>query len=93
MSPIDMRNKGRDDGGESNQELSKAARPVAGPKIIAEHKVTDKDTLSGISLKYYGSAAEKLWKFIYDTNKAVIGAKPEALKPGMVLKIPEKPAD
>jgi nucleoid-associated protein YgaU len=77
--------------GLSNRELSKAAKPV--PKIIAEHKVTDKDTLSGIALKYYGSAAEKLWKYIYETNQAVIGAKPEALKPGMLLKIPEKPAE
>lgn len=93
MSPIDPRNKNmaRDDEGLSNRELSKME--AATPKIMAEHKVAEQETLSGIALKYYGSAAEKLWKLIYETNKAVIGAKPEMLKAGMVLKIPEKPGE
>jgi nucleoid-associated protein YgaU len=77
---------------ESHQDIYKGDK-AASPKIIAEYKVAEKDTLSSIALKYYGSAAENLWKYIYETNKAVIGAKPEMLKPGMVLKIPEKPKE
>lgn len=94
MSPMDSQKKGMSgDEGESNRELSKGARPVAAPvqKFIAEYKVVEKDTLSGIALKYYGTAAEKMWKHIYEANKAVIGAKPEMLNPGMILRIPEKP--
>lgn len=65
--------------------------PVAPPKVIAEHTVTEDDTLSGISLKYYGSAAKKWYMYIYETNKAVIGDSPNIIRPGIVLKILEKP--
>ena len=62
-------------------------------KIIAQHKVSDSDTLSHIALKYYGSAAEVYWRFIYEFNKEVIGERPNILRPGIVLNIPEKPQD
>jgi nucleoid-associated protein YgaU len=65
--------------------------PVAPPKVIAEHTVTDDDTLSGIALKYYGSAVKKWYMYIYETNKDVIGDNPNVIRPGIVLKILEKP--
>jgi nucleoid-associated protein YgaU len=61
------------------------------PKVIAEHTVVADDTLSGIALKYYGSAAKKWYMYIYDTNKAVIGDNPNVIRQGIVLKILEKP--
>jgi nucleoid-associated protein YgaU len=61
------------------------------PVVLAEHTVLDTDTLSGISLKYYGSAAKKWYMYIYETNKDVIGDNPNIIRPGIVLKILEKP--
>ena len=61
------------------------------PKVIAEHTVVAEDTLSGIALKYYGSAAKKWYMYIYETNKAVIGDSPNVIRQGIVLKILEKP--
>ena len=60
-------------------------------KFIAEHTVKEGDTLSGIALKYYGSASKEMWMSIYNANKAVIGDDPNRIKPGQVLKIPGKP--
>lgn len=60
-------------------------------KIIATHKVRDTDTLSGIALKYYGSAIRDYWMVIYETNKAVIGNNPGVIHPGTELNIPELP--
>ncbi len=67
--------------------------PVAAPqpKVIAEHTVGADDTLSGIALKYYGSAAKKWYMYIYETNKAVVGDNPNIIRPGIVLQILEKP--
>jgi len=60
-------------------------------KFIAEYTVEEGDTLSGIALKYYGSATKELWMVIYNANKTVIGDDPNLIKPGQALKIPEKP--
>ena len=62
-------------------------------KFIAEHKVTPDDTLSGLASHHYGNASRKHWMFIYNANKAVIGADPGVLKPGITIKIPELPAN
>lgn len=74
-------------------EISRPTPVVAPPqpKVIAEHTVVAEDTLSGIALKYYGSAAKKWYMYIYETNKAVIGDSPNVIRQGIVLKILEKP--
>ena len=64
---------------------------AAAVAIIAEHTVSNDDTLSGIALKYYKHATEPYWRFIYETNKAVIGDNPGILRPGIVLKIVNLP--
>lgn len=69
-------------------QQSISAKPV---KIIAEHTVVADETLSHISLKYYGSAVKEKWMVIYEANKAVIGDNPNRIRPGQVLKIPELP--
>ena len=61
------------------------------PKVIAEHTVVAGDTLSGIALKYYGSAEAKYYMYIYESNKAVVGDNPNIIRQGIVLKILEKP--
>ena len=49
----------------------------------------DGETLSGIALKYYGSAVKDKWMKIYELNKTLIGDNPGLIKPGQVLRIPE----
>ncbi len=71
-----------------------AAAAAAAPKFMAEYEVKGWDeTLSHVALKYYKNATRPYWMLIYEANKAVIGDNPNIIKPGMVLKIPELPAD
>jgi nucleoid-associated protein YgaU len=58
-------------------------------KIKTEHVVAEGETLSGLALKYYGSAAKEKWMAIYDLNKRVIGDDPNLIKPGQRLRIPD----
>lgn len=70
----------------------KEAQPEAkAPKNIAHHKVVAGDTLSGIALKYYGSAAKEKWMAIYEANKETIGDNPSLIRVGQKLNIPELP--
>ena len=66
-------------------------KEAAGPKIIAEHTLTSKETLSHLSLHYYGHATKPYWMVIYEANKDVIGDNPNRVRPGLVIKIPELP--
>ncbi|KAA3644861.1 MAG: hypothetical protein DWQ07_15780 [Chloroflexi bacterium] len=59
----------------------------------ATHTLTADETLSHLSLKYYGSATEPYWRLIYDANKATIGDNPNHVVPGIELRIPELPED
>lgn len=63
------------------------------PKYIAQHKVVSGDTMSGLALKYYGSAVRDKWMHIYEANKELIGDNPAFIKVGQVLNIPEPPKD
>jgi len=62
-------------------------------KVIAEHTVGDRDTLSHLALKYYGHATKPYWMVIYEANKDLIGKNPNRVKVGAKLKIPELPAE
>ena len=62
----------------------------AAVKFIADHTVAAGETLSQIALKYYKNSGREFWMKIYEANKAAIGDNPGMLKPGTVLKIPEK---
>lgn len=70
-----------------------AAREAAKPKFIAEHKISGDETLSHVALKHYGNATRPYWMVIYEANKNVIGGNPNIVRPGMVLNIPELPAE
>ncbi len=63
----------------------------AAPKILKKHKLTAEETLSHLSLKYYGHATREYWMVIYEANKAAIGANPAHVRVGMELIIPELP--
>jgi nucleoid-associated protein YgaU len=63
----------------------------AAPKILAKHKLTAEQTLSHLSLKYYGHATREYWMVIYEANKAAIGPNPAHVRVGMELIIPELP--
>jgi nucleoid-associated protein YgaU len=60
-------------------------------KFLTEHTITADETLSHISLKYYGHATEPYWRLIYEANKDVIGSNPNIVRPGTVIKIPVLP--
>ena len=47
--------------------------------------------MSGLALKYYGSAVREKWMHIYEANKELIGENPAFIKVGQVIKIPELP--
>lgn len=85
-----------------NVKFGKEPEPVADtirrgspiqPKmtIIAEHTVQSGETLSHLSLKYYGSAVKDKWMVIYEANKEIIGDNPNRVPLGSVLKIPKLP--
>ncbi len=91
MSPIE------NDKGEEGERLLSKKPEVGTPKpveILATHTVKEDETLSHISLKYYGSAYREAWIIIYEANKDVLGGTPEkfVMRPGQVLKIPKRPA-
>jgi nucleoid-associated protein YgaU len=65
------------------------AMTAPAPKIKAWHVVTSADTPTSITQKYYGSSDHAKWMAIYDINKAVIGADPNQIRPGLLLRIPE----
>jgi nucleoid-associated protein YgaU len=45
--------------------------------------------MSGLALKYYGSAVRDKWMQIYEANKELIGDNPAFIKVGQTLNIPE----
>jgi nucleoid-associated protein YgaU len=69
-----------------------AAKAAAAPKVIAHHRVTGDETLSHLSLKYYGHTTEPYWRLIYEFNKEKIGSDYKNIYDGLVLDIPELPA-
>lgn len=68
-----------------------ASLEAAKPRFIAEHTLTSEETLSHLSLKYYGSATKPYWMVIYEANKGLIGDNPNRVHAGMVIKIPVLP--
>ncbi len=62
-------------------------------KFIAEHTLTAEETLSHLSLKYYGHATKPYWMVIYEANKDVIGDNPNRVHAGLEIKIPELPEE
>ncbi len=74
---------------EARKRQLEETRKKAEQKIKAVHTVAEGETLSGISLKYYGSAVKEKWMIIYEANKDVIGDDPGLIVTGQVLKIPE----
>jgi nucleoid-associated protein YgaU len=76
---------------ESARKSTESAAAAARAQVMAEHTLKADETLSHVSLKYYGSATEPYWRLIYDANKGVIGDNPSRVRPGMVLQIPVLP--
>lgn len=70
-----------------------AQMTVAGPhthhQAATLYMVRAGDSLSAIAQHVYGSA--RYWPGLYDINRTIIGADPEALDAGIVLRIPSRP--
>jgi nucleoid-associated protein YgaU len=73
------------------QQIQDYNKAQAAPKIIAKHKLTADETLSHLSLKYYGHATREYWMVIYEANKEQIGDNPAYVQVGMEILIPELP--
>lgn len=65
-------------------EAATAAAPVEPQKKT--HIVQKGESLSLIAKQYYGDVHK--WKELYEANKAVVGANPDLVQPGMELVIP-----
>lgn len=65
--------------------------PVKKLKLKKVHKLEKGQTLSHLSLKYYGSATEPYWRLILDFNEDLDNER--NIWPGLEIKIPELPAD
>jgi nucleoid-associated protein YgaU len=76
---------GFDDKGESARN-QKALRQDGTVEVFTTHRVTGGDSLSSVAAQYYGSAKD--WKIIYEANIDIIGAYPNVIRPGQVLRIP-----
>ena len=74
-------------------EAASAAQAAAKAQVMTEHTLKADETLSHLSLKYYGSAYEPYWRVIYEANKDLIGDNPARVRPGMVIKIPVLPEE
>jgi nucleoid-associated protein YgaU len=70
---------------EANERATSGARPEQAPSS-RKHTVGAGETLSHISLKYYGTANR--WQEIYEANKDEIGDNPNKIKAGQELIIP-----
>ena len=57
-----------------------------GSPVASEYVVQTGDTLRSIALVVYGDAGE--WPRLYDANRDLIGANPDALQAGMRLRVP-----
>jgi nucleoid-associated protein YgaU len=64
---------------------------AATPKVIAKHTIVDDETLTHLSLRYYGHTTEPYWRLIYEFNKSIIGPDYHNIYNGLVLEIPELP--
>lgn len=62
-------------------------RPESQEDKPSTHTVTNGDTLWILAKKYFGDGSQ--YTRIYETNKTVIGANPNLIKPGQVLVIPK----
>jgi nucleoid-associated protein YgaU len=78
---------------DKRKDYFEAQKASEGAKVMAEHTLTAEETLSHLSLKYYGHATKPYWMVIYEANKDVIGDNPNRVRPGLKLKIPVLPAE
>ncbi|MFC2054302.1 LysM peptidoglycan-binding domain-containing protein [Chloroflexota bacterium] len=78
---------------ERQEQLAARRAEAAKPKIITVHELTSEETLSHLSLKYYGHATKPYWMVIYEANKDVVGDNPNLVHRGMMIKIPELPPE
>ncbi|RME43881.1 MAG: LysM peptidoglycan-binding domain-containing protein [Caldilineae bacterium] len=63
--------------------------PPPPPPEGETYTVQPGDTLSRIALHFYGQSS--LWPLIFEANRDILD-DPSRIRPGMVLKIPPKPA-
>jgi nucleoid-associated protein YgaU len=73
------------------QQVAKEAMRQTLAKVIAKHTIVDDETLTHLSLRYYGHTTEPYWRLIYEFNKAIIGPDYHNIYNGLVLEIPELP--
>ena len=78
---------------ERQERIAARKAEAAKPKIITVHELTSEETLSHLSLKYYGHATKPYWMVIYEANKDVVGDNPNLVHRGMMIKIPELPPE
>ena len=75
----------------STASTTTTTRPERKAGVAATHTVSRGDTLGAIARKYYGKSSD--WKPILEANNDQLNGSVQALRPGMVLKIPTPERD
>ena len=70
-------------------EGQKISPSESSPRKGQMQTVAADETLSHITLKFYGSATKEKWMIIYEANKELIGDNPNIIRRGMELFIPD----
>jgi nucleoid-associated protein YgaU len=78
----------RDVSGLASRQQPATAPQAENPAFLTQHTVVAGESLSSIAAKYYQLAARDKWMAIYEANKETIGANPNVIRVGQVLKIP-----
>ncbi|MEM6756621.1 MAG: LysM peptidoglycan-binding domain-containing protein [Planctomycetota bacterium] len=64
---------------------------IDAPVAERSHTIQSGENLSSIAQRYYGRAAR--WRVLFNANRDVLGNNPNAIRAGMVIKVPPLPVD
>lgn len=62
---------------------------IRAPQAVQRHTIRPGESLSSISVRYYGTATH--WRVIFNANRSSIGPDPNAIRAGMNIVIPSVP--
>ncbi|WP_428386866.1 LysM peptidoglycan-binding domain-containing protein [Mucisphaera sp.] len=69
--------------------LTEDEEGLRAPEPVQRHVIRPGESLSSISVRYYGTASQ--WRTIFNANRGSIGSDPNAIRAGMSIVIPSVP--
>ncbi|MEQ9459841.1 MAG: LysM domain-containing protein [Phycisphaeraceae bacterium] len=77
------------DAGTESGALTDKEAGIRAPRAVQRHTIRPGESLSSISVRYYGTATH--WRVIFNANRSSIGPDPNAVRAGMSIVIPSVP--